>query len=306
MSLAPIILFVYNRPIHTKKVLDSLSKNKYFEQSKLYIYSDGEKNEDDIKKVNDVRDIINKYDFCLKPEIIQRENNLGLSKNIVSGVTEILENFNHAIILEDDIQTSPLFLEFMNSALKHYADHPDVWHISGWNYPNNFVNNDDFNKVFFWKVMNCWGWGTWAEKWRYYDKNPTFLMNNWSKKKIREFNIGNKFNFWKQVEENYNGKIDTWAIFWMTTIFENSGFCLNPINSYVVNIGHDNTGQNSTAASHFDSELSTKQVNLWPMVSDNFDLIIDNITNQNFKETNFNTISYIKNYLKKNKNLKFL
>ena len=38
-SLAPIVLFVYNRPWHTKKALQALKENDLADQSILYIYS---------------------------------------------------------------------------------------------------------------------------------------------------------------------------------------------------------------------------------------------------------------------------
>ena len=42
-DLAPIILFVYNRPWHTEKTLEALMANKLSNESVLYIYADGPK-----------------------------------------------------------------------------------------------------------------------------------------------------------------------------------------------------------------------------------------------------------------------
>ena len=44
MSLSPIILFVYNRPDHTKKTIEALKKNDLANKSELFIYSDAAKN----------------------------------------------------------------------------------------------------------------------------------------------------------------------------------------------------------------------------------------------------------------------
>ena len=43
MPLAPIIVFNYNRPKHSKQVCDALSRNELAAQSKLYLYCDGPK-----------------------------------------------------------------------------------------------------------------------------------------------------------------------------------------------------------------------------------------------------------------------
>jgi len=39
--LAPIVLFVYNRPWHTRQTIQALVKNELANESDLFIYSDG-------------------------------------------------------------------------------------------------------------------------------------------------------------------------------------------------------------------------------------------------------------------------
>ena len=298
MSLAPIVLFVYNRPAHTRKVIEALTQNKLFSKSRLFIYSDGFKNDDDKKEVILVRELIENFDFGTRPEIIKSNHNLGLSSSIINGVTEIFQFYEDAIILEDDILTSPCFLTFMNEALNRYKDDTKVWHISGWNYPVDLNEKENQDDGFFWSVMNCWGWATWSERWKYFKKDPMYLSNNWNKDKIRKFNLNNKFNFWKQIEDNLDGRIDTWAIFWMASIFENSGLCLNPLKSFVTNIGHDNTGENSVISDKFFSEVSHQNISVWPNASNNFDKIINIIADQNFKQEELGLLEYIKSKIK--------
>ena len=43
MKYAPIALFVYNRPKHTLRVLESLKKNYLSKKTIIYIFSDGPK-----------------------------------------------------------------------------------------------------------------------------------------------------------------------------------------------------------------------------------------------------------------------
>ena len=52
MEYAPIVLFVYNRPDHTKQTLEALSKNCLANKSRLFIYSDGPKKKDNQYKEN--------------------------------------------------------------------------------------------------------------------------------------------------------------------------------------------------------------------------------------------------------------
>ena len=73
-----IALFVYNRPKHTKKVLEGLRKNRI---DKLYIFADGLKKEEHKKDVDEVRALIDNIDWC-ETEIIKSETNKGLANSI--------------------------------------------------------------------------------------------------------------------------------------------------------------------------------------------------------------------------------
>ena len=167
-KLAPIIVFVYNRPHHTKQTLEALKKNTIASQSELYIFSDGAANNDLKAKINEVRNYVKDIRGFKKTTLIERRQNLGLANSIIDGVTRIINKHGKVIVLEDDIVTSPYFLKFMNDALNFYEKKKDVWHISGWNYP---IDNKGLNDVFFWRLMNCWGWATWSDRWVNFEKN---------------------------------------------------------------------------------------------------------------------------------------
>ncbi|MEZ8257956.1 glycosyltransferase [Vibrio cyclitrophicus] len=238
---SPIVLFVYSRLEHTKRTVDNLRKNELAKLSELIVFSDGAKNENDKHEVFEVREYLKNINGFKNVAIIERKVNLGLAKNIQLGVSDVVNKYGKVIVLEDDIVTSPRFLEFMNSSLDYYKDYDKVWHISGWNYP---IDTIGLNDTFLWRGMNCWGWATWKDKWDKFEKNPSRLIVEWDKDKISRFNVDGSFPFWKQVESNISGKIDTWAIFWYSTIFEHEGLCLNPTSSLVNNIGLDGSGEN--------------------------------------------------------------
>ena len=130
-------------------------------------FSDAAKNEDEVEKVNEVRRYIKAIDGFKKVTVIEREKNWGLADSIIDGVTKIINQYGKVIVLEDDLVTSLYFLKFMNEALEFYKDEKKVWHISGWNYP---IESDGLEDVFFWRLMNCWGWATWADRWSYYER----------------------------------------------------------------------------------------------------------------------------------------
>ena len=254
-KLSPIVLFVYNRPGHTKQTVEALQKNQLANESELFIYSDEAKNEDTRKSVEEVREYIDKIDGFKKITIIKREKNWGLADSIVDGVTKIVNEYGKIIVLEDDLVASPYFLKFMNEALEFYKNEEKVWHVSGWNYP---IKTNAVDDVFLWRVMNCWGWATWADKWKFYKKDVDKTIGEFTKNDIQRFNLNGVENFFEQVISNKNKKTNTWAIFWYATIFQHDGLCLNPIQTFIDNIGHDGSGSNCGNQKQFTDLLNTK------------------------------------------------
>ena len=55
---APIALFVYNRPEHTRRTLKFLKQNLQADESRLFIFSDGAKDVKQSAKVGEVRELI--------------------------------------------------------------------------------------------------------------------------------------------------------------------------------------------------------------------------------------------------------
>ncbi|WP_418181137.1 glycosyltransferase [Aliarcobacter lanthieri] len=251
-NLAPIVLFTYNRPEHTKQTIEALQKNELALQSELFIYSDGGKDEKSWNEVNEVREYLKTVKNFKNITLIFQEKNIGLADSIISGVTKIVNEYGKIIVLEDDIVTSQYFLKFMNEALDFYEKEDNVWHISGWNYP---ISDENLNNTFLYRTMNCWGWATWKDRWNNYEKNPSKLISTFTQKDIYEFNLDNATNFWEQVIKNNNKQMNTWAIFWYATIFKNHGLCLNPTQSFVENIGFDGTGTNTGYRNNYSNNL---------------------------------------------------
>jgi len=254
-DLSPIALFVYNRPLHTRKTLESLKQNKLAAKSILYIFSDDAKTHKDEKAVNEVRnyikDINGYYDIVIK----QRKGNYGLAKSIIEGISEIFRNNEKIIVLEDDIVTSPKFLEFMNNSLEFYDEISSVYSISGYSFPIEIPPKYD-QEIYFLRRSSSWCWATWKDRWE-----QALWDNSFYKKKIsdnitrKNFNIGGS-DLTPMLVKQVNNKIDSWAIRWAFTHYLNNGNCVFPVKSLVKNIGTDATGTN------FDSKTSKYNVEL--------------------------------------------
>lgn len=259
-ELAPVVLFVYNRPEHTEKVLEALSLNTLSRESTLYVYSDGPKSGDSdqiIKQIEEVRMLVKSKDWCKHVHLINRKTNLGLAQNIVSGVTEVVGKYGRVIVLEDDIITSNGFLTYMNHSLSLYQHEEKVMHVSGYWFP--LEESKNLKQNFFYQVPSCWGWGTWKRAWDNYIEDADLLYDNLKDSgKLEAFKISKYADFEEQLLMNITGEKKTWAIKWYASTFLKGGINLHPNHSFVNNIGHDGSGVNSRINDSFSwDQLST-------------------------------------------------
>ena len=261
---APIVLFVYNRLGHTKQTLEALLANKLADQSELFIYSDAAKSQNDEIKVKEVREYIKKISGFKKINIIEREKNFGLANSIIDGVTKIVNEYGKIIVLEDDIVTSPNFLQFMNNALDFYSDNKSIMSISGYMYPCK-ISFSYKKDILLFNRFSSWGWGMWSDRWNLINfdiaaNDKIFHDKNLQKK----FNVGGE-DLYNMLLLQLQGKINSWAIRTALTSALNDKVTVYPIKSLVKNIGFDNSGVHCGETHVYDTVLDSAFL---PEVSD--------------------------------------
>lgn len=256
-NTAPVALFVYNRPEHTRRTLDLLREDQLACQTELIIFSDGPRSLNDQQKVRDVRELLRDIDGFRSVTVRAAEGNRGLAKSIIAGVTEVVEKYGRVIVLEDDLVVSPYFLSYMNDALELYENVDRVMHVCGYWYP---VQCADIPDTFFLRYPSSWGWGTWKRAWQHFRKDPEGLQKSFSKADIQKFNLDGAVNIWEQVLHNLNGKADTWAVFWYASLFHRGGLSLYPSRSLVKNVGMDGSGQHCLKTRMYENALSSANI----------------------------------------------
>jgi hypothetical protein len=260
MNLAPIVLFIYNRPKHTKATLDSLIKNPLAKFSTIYIYSDGAKNSEDEKWVNEVRQIIRTLSGFKEIVIFEKEKNDGLANSVISGVTEVINKWDKVIVLEDDLVLATDFLDYMNHALEFYKDTPSIFSVSGYLFPIKIPKNYAHNT--FLLPRSCsWGWGTWKNKWELADWEikdfENFAKNSEQKTAFNQGGADLTYMLIKQKRK----LINSWAIRWYYTHFKNKAYCVYPTKSKVANIGFDGSGTHCNAITKYDVPVYEGNIN---------------------------------------------
>ena len=267
MNLSPVILFVYNRPWHTEQTLNALAQNTLANESVLTIYADGPKagaTEDDKINIAKVRSVIRSKKWCKQVNIVEADYNKGLAASIIEGVTNTVNKNETVIVLEDDIITSPGFLEYMNDALQVYRAEQSVMHISGYMYPLGYTTND----TRFLNVVTPWGWATWKSRWQHFNGNASDLMEKLLAAphySLKDYNKGYGNEFTRQLQANIEHRINTWAVKWHTSIYLKKGFCLHPSMSLVQNIGFDNSGIHCSTNEDYKVEVLAKEIKVVEM-----------------------------------------
>lgn len=239
MKLAPVILFVYNRPETLRKTLEALAANELADQTELFVYSDGPKESDDsqaLEKIKAVRALVRERNWCGSVTVIESEKNRGLANSIIEGVTKIVNQYTKAIIIEDDAVVSKYFLRFMNEALEKYKDDPKVLSIGSWNY---FCDPSLLDDNFFFRFPDSIAWATFGRAWKLFESNSELAL-----KKIVDTGKLHRFDgelnypyFSNMLRLQSEGKISSWAIRWTATAIIHDMLSYFPRQTLSIHIG---------------------------------------------------------------------
>lgn len=240
MTLAPIVLFVYNRPEHTRRTVEALLKNEEAKESELIVYSDAPKNSGVMGAVQEVRNYIRTIGGFKSVSLVERARNWGLANSVIDGVTTVVNRFGRVIVLEDDLVATPHFLGFMNRALDRYEHETKVIQVSGYMFPVRIKARED---ALFLPLTTSWGWATWQRAWQLFDPDAKGYVQLKADPALRKrFNLDGAYDYFSMLEMQLAGQVDSWAVRWQLTAFMNGCLTVYPRHSLIVNSGFDDSG----------------------------------------------------------------
>lgn len=250
-DLAPIVLFVYNRPEHTRRALAALAANPLAIDSDLIIYADGPRKPEHAPSVGQAREVARSASGFKSVRLIERDRNWGLANSIIAGVSEVCAARDRVIVIEDDLLIAPTFLSFMNAGLNRYADENRVLQISGYMFPRIPVGAG----ALFLPITSTWGWATWDRAWKYFDPSLSGLdIIRKDPKLRRRFDLNGSYDYFWMAEQQRLGVLDSWGIRWYLSAFLREGLTLYPGHSLVRNIGADGSGTHGAGQSELQEE----------------------------------------------------
>lgn len=235
MKLAPVALFVYNRANNTQRTLEALAKNTLAKETEVYVFSDGGKNVKSWAEVKEVRQTVREFmDSFKNLTLVERPENIYLERNITEGIAQVFTEHDRIIVLEDDIVTSPYYLQYMNEAFELYKDVPRVMHVSG--FTNLALEDTPF---YFTPHMSGWGWGTWRDRWNGHFLHYTSrdeALQGFMEEDLDRIQYGGVFRCLNSLDK----QPIPWDICWELAIYRAHGLCLTPGHTMVRNIGLNN------------------------------------------------------------------
>lgn len=260
MTYAPIALFVFKRPDHTRRTIDALKRCPEFAESPVFVFCDGPRKAADEPAVQETRSLT-KEALIRQAQFVESPKNKGLAVSIIEGVSQLCAQYGRAIVVEDDLVVASQFLTFMNSGLDRYAQESRVMQISGHMFPVTAFQNR--TGALFLPFTTSWGWATWARAWQHFDEH----VNGWERLEQdaslrRRFNLGGSFDYYGMLKLQLAGKIDSWAIRWYWSVFMRDGLVLYPPRTLVSNEGFDGSGthgwRSARRSMHGHSEMNAQ------------------------------------------------
>lgn len=247
---APIVLFAFNRLEPLKACVASLLQNTEAVESDIVVFVDGPRanRQGDVERVESVRQYVNCIKGFRSLETHFSKQNKGLGPSIIAGVTDVVNRYGKAIVIEDDLIASRNMLAYVNQSLEKYEKNPEVFSISA--YSNRVTAPKDYKyDAYFAPRSTSWGWATWKDRWM----NCDWELKDWDAvvQNAKAFNRWGGSDCFGMLKGWKEGRNKSWAIRFCYSQFVLNKVSLFPLLSKIDNEGFDGSGTNCTVYNRF-------------------------------------------------------
>jgi hypothetical protein len=233
--------------MHTIKTIEGLEKSGC---KHLTVYIDGPTSDKD--KTEQLEIIKKLQNSNIPHEIRLRNENLGLAKSITSAITEMFNNNDALIIIEDDCVPEIGFYKYMDYMLNTYKNKPDIGSVCGYVYPviSKMVSEDT---AFISDRFCPWGWATWKNRWDSFNFDLKSCVKSCNHLNISIESLGKDIYDYCNNEKFLNNDMNIWSLSWILSQFIMKCKCIYPSKSLIKNIGFDGTGIHSVKTDIYDT-----------------------------------------------------
>ena len=237
--------------------------------TRLFIIADGPRpGKNDEPLIQETKKIVENVSWPCEVTKIYSQENLGCNSRIVSGLNEVFQKVDQAIVLEDDCVPHPSFFPYCEALLEKYRDDERVMNISGNFFLKDFEIQSDY---YFTRYPHCWGWATWRRAWNKLDSK----MERWPQAKTEDILTGilpgkAAVIYWTSVfDRTSRGEINSWAYRWLLTCWLENGLSINPRHNLVTNIGFGKDATHTKTENPLLSDLEAHALN-FPLTHPHF------------------------------------
>ena len=240
-----IAVFLFNRPEHTKLMLQSLSECDNAGKYKILVFLDGPRDQADIPKIEEVGLVLSEFEEILDLHVTVHSKNLGLAESVISGVTKVLRSYDSVIVLEDDLILNPVALNFLDQAVSLMKLNSEIFSASAYS-PVDLRESPSHQDMaydgYFANRTHSWGWAITQTNWSRIDWKLQNLNDALRDRGVLDFFVKGGSDLIPMLIEQLKGNINSWAIrmAFQAAIFRE--YTLYPSATLVRNIGFDGTG----------------------------------------------------------------
>ena len=238
----PVVLILYKR---IDAIVQHMEILRQVQPEKLYLVGDAAKTGDaeTAKLVQQVREKAQNVTWPCQVTTIFAEENMGCDRRIISGLDEVFQQVEAAIILEDDCIPDVTFFRYCDEMLATYRDNPDVFYVSG----NHLCPwQQETSSYIFSRRGDTWGWATWANRWQLMSSDFASEWASIKTQKLLQKQMGTSAGdaYIRELEHYKNQSIIPWDYQWHARCLAYGKKVIVPGVNLVSNIGFD------TAATH--------------------------------------------------------
>lgn len=244
----PVLLITFNRPDHTRSVLEAIVAAR---PRDLYVFQDGARagSDSDASRCLLVRQTVEELTqgTPIRLHTYYSDTNLGCGAGPAKGIGWFFGNEERGIVMEDDCLPHPHFFEYCQQLLQKYQDSPDVLFINATHYRDRWQCSASYG---FSRYMVTGAWAGWRRTWQGFDLDLDSLdALKFRKHVLRLTRNRGEANWWyalvKEIQQDRNKK-SYWDYQMQIHLFRRSALTIHPRCNLISNIGFDPNGTHTT------------------------------------------------------------